>query len=422
MDEFKDLDIVCDDGKVRASSYVFSKFCGADIIVEAMRLDKTKLRMPFSVETMDVVVRLTHNCVEKDPNVLPIGDPHRLARIAEALDFIGCKILFERVLETIRDVLWRVPAAEIGVYLDPLLFKHSNDFFVRRTVEMLSRRFPFWYEFEELVMRETTFDARIAVEFLKATWNLFVPAVVISKICARMVIDLPFALKLLTSGFDNGTHPEEIGFVLEDVLKSMERLGIESEIAKSVANALSALKCCYSRSYSIPIRAVESGVCGSLVTYNDDQKFSVVVDLGKSAGGARRSTGPNLRRLAKGVRVSLERSGRVSAAFDIDEILKTSKRPTRIAARFVLERRGECIAERWAYHAPSPFARELVVTSDAPDMILPTVAGASLIDRFEEEFRRESLGFLRIDVYCARENNDYDGIVTAIEKKFHEKM
>jgi hypothetical protein len=179
---------------------------------------------------------------------------------------------------------------------------------------------------------------------------------------------------------------------------------------------LSIRNCC-SPEYFVPMRSLSSGMCGSLVAYDFDQQFSVLADLGKAASGARRSYGNvQMRRIADGVRVCIDYDGTVTAGFELEKILK--KRPFRIAARFSVVREGRCIAEEWNYSLPDQTRKEHVVVTGASDALVPRPVGYFLPTTFRDEMRRVTDKFLRIDVFCADQNVDGEGIVRVIEEKF----
>jgi hypothetical protein len=419
MEEFGDLDIICTDGTIRASSFVVAKISGAEIFKESLLLDKTKIHMPFSSETIRSVVQFTHGCVGLDVNSLPHGDPARLARIAEALDFMGCEVAFETVLDKIHGSLWRVKDEDVGNYANSLLFKHRSNDFVEDVVRTLTLRFPFWTDFERRVLTDITADVRIFKVLVRGTWKMFPPSWVFSSLCNRIgagKLEASSAVEILASGFHNGAHPEETAFVIDDIVSAVG-LGRTDRFTKNFVSALISIRNSCSPEYFVPLRALSSGTCGSLVTYDFDKKFSVVADLSKASSGARRTYGNvQLRRIADGVRLSIDYDGTVTAAFELDKI--TIKKPFRIATRFSVMREGRCIAEEWNYSLPDPVAREHTIVSGASDALVPDKTNQPSPANFREEMRRGIDKFLRIDCFYADQKNDADGVVRVIEEKF----
>lgn len=407
--EFGDLDVVCKDGTVRASAFVMSRVSGAEIFVESLRLDRSKIIVPFSTDTMRTVVQFTHDCVGLDAKHLPIGDPVRLARVAEALDFMGSRAAFEFVLERISDVMWRVRDEEVGWYVDSLLFKHGDDDFLKDVVRYAARRFPLWIEFNDYILKDATIDARAICAYVGGAWKFFSPAWIFSAFSDRMEkgsLDSASALRVLSSGFHNGVHPEETAYVLDSVVACLRK---EDE---ALASALVSIRNGCSPEFFVPMRSLAGGTCGSVVTYDFDKKFSIVADLSKASGGARRSYGNyQMRRIADGVRLCVEHGGRTSVEIEFSKVLPFT--PFRVATRFSATRDGRCLGEEWSYSIPEQARREHVVVSGGRDAVKPEGRGD-----FSDQMRRGGDVFLRIDVFYASQTDDPDGFLTAIEQKF----
>ena len=357
--DLTDLDVRCLGGEtVRASSYIVSSISKAEIITEALRLDRKTLVLPFGVRAVSAAVRATHSGLVFGFGHLPTAID-AVCDVADVFDFLGATDALDAVLvhamPAFRESSTRIVMERAGGML-----RHSNPEFWELVFKTMFAKAPYWSAFEAMLDR-VDFSVPLARSMLGALSEVFAPGGLMRAACDRL---RPFstatAYELLgDAAWGEGCHPTETGDVLDAVVANL----VGPCSSDPATRTLRSVACACRSSSFLPIRSTLSGANGSLLTYHQNHKISAIVDgcLGKR--------GPTRRRLTPGLEFVIDEDS-VNVFADFGKLVPTAAPRHAVVARISVVVGSHCLGEDWLVVEGGP--RFYFDTTRLEDVAMPS--------------------------------------------------
>jgi hypothetical protein len=291
----RDFEIRCSDGIVLAPRIVMEGISG-DVVLEAMRIDPSKLVVPFDSETMRALndffeyldedsfpFKYVYPFIDDDRPGIP-KDPEIAVRAAKALVFLGAKDAFEHFLTGFPSSIATLGARGsriVAENADDVFFKSSCDSFLRDLFEAAFDAHPFWPSFKAII-DGSRIDSRIAIAAIEGIGVRLPKSWVVIAICDRMKT---LGERLTTEDVDVmleeicvDIHPSETRGICRAI---SERAVSDSPYATetAVVSALSKAALSYDRgciSYTAFFDSVEYPGCrGGVVSTHHSEHFRI---------------------------------------------------------------------------------------------------------------------------------------------------
>ena len=335
--DFSDLNIRCSNGGVvRASTYIISTLSKAEIIMESLRLDNETLVVPFGLKAVESAVLATHSGLAFKFEHLP-ADLHGIMDVADVFDFLGAPDALDAVLARAMVPYRNSPPIMVAEYAKSMS-RHSDPDFMELVFRTMFAKAPFWSAFE-VMLDNIDFSIPLALSMCRALSETFPPQMLMQAACDRLrplTMDRAFEL-LGDQAWGRGCHPWETGAVLDAVIGKL--IGPCAE--DSATRMLRSIACACRLNSFAPIRNTTSTVNGSILTYYENHKISVLVD-----GYAGRS-GHSRKRVAPGIEFAIDTDS-VNVTVDFGKF-DSLQHVRSVAARISVVTEGHCAGENWFF-------------------------------------------------------------------------